>query len=74
MATKRKRKKGIGLFVITVPLVLMIAYFAVKPDRWYMLTAGTGRQEISVRKRWRKLNIWKQYKRRTPPLGGVLLF
>ena len=24
--------------------------FAVNPDRWYLLTAGTGRQEISVKK------------------------
>ena len=50
MATKRKRSKGVGLFVIAVPLVLLIAYFAIKPDRWYLLTAGTGRQEISVKK------------------------
>jgi len=50
MKTKRKRKKGFKLWVIAVPLVLLIAYFAVKPDRWYLLTAGIGRQEISVKK------------------------
>lgn len=50
MATKRKRKKGLRLWAIAVPLVIMIAYFAVNPDRWYLLTAGTGRQEISVKK------------------------
>lgn len=50
MATKRKRKKGFRLWVIAVPLVLLIAYFAVNPDRWYLLTAGSGRQEISVKK------------------------
>lgn len=50
MATKRKRNKGFKLWVIAIPLVLLIAYFAVKPDRWYLLTAGTGRQEISVKK------------------------
>ena len=43
-------KKRVKLLVIAVPLVLLIAYFAVNPDRWYMLTAGTGRQEISVKK------------------------
>ena len=50
MAKKRKRKKNIGFFVIAVPLVLLVAYFAVNPDRWYLLTAGSGRQEISVKK------------------------
>ena len=50
MATKRKRNKGVVFFAIAVPFVLLIAYFAVKPDRWYLLTAGTGRQEISVKK------------------------
>lgn len=50
MATRRKRKKNFKLLVIAVPLVLLIAYFAVNPDRWYLLTAGSGRQEISVKK------------------------
>lgn len=50
MATKRKRNKSFKLWVIAIPLVLLIAYFAVNPDRWYLLTAGTGRQEISVKK------------------------
>jgi len=48
--TKRKRKKGSKLWAIAIPLVLLIAYFAVNPDRWYLLTAGSGRQEISVKK------------------------
>ena len=50
MATKRKQNRGLKLWVIAIPLVLLIAYFAVNPDRWYLLTAGTGRQEISVKK------------------------
>ena len=54
--TKRKRKKGFRLWVLAVPLVLLVAYFAVNPDRWYLLTkwymytTGSGRQEISVKK------------------------
>lgn len=50
MATKRKRKKGFKLWVVAVPLVLLIAYFAVNTDRWYLLTAGTLRQEITVKR------------------------
>ena len=50
MATKRKQNSVLKLWVIAIPLVLLIAYFAVNPDRWYLLTAGTGRQEISVKK------------------------
>ena len=50
IVTKRKQKKNFKLFVIVVPLVLLITYFAVNPDRWYLLTAGSGRQEISVKK------------------------
>lgn len=50
MVTKRKRKMRLKLFAMALPLVLLIAYFAVYPDRWYLLTSGTGRQEISVKK------------------------
>ena len=46
----RKRRKKFTLWVLAVPLVLLVAYFAVNPDRWYMLTAGSGRQEVSVKK------------------------
>ena len=49
VATRKTKKKPVFL-VVAIPLVLLIAYFAVKPDRWYMLTAGTLRQEISVKK------------------------
>lgn len=50
MATKKKHRKGYTLLAITLPLVLLFSYFAVKPDRWYLLTAGSGRQEITVKK------------------------
>ena len=46
----KRRKKKLKLWAVAVPLVLLVAYFAVNPDRWYMLTAGSGRQEVSVKK------------------------
>lgn len=51
MAIRKKQKKIVGLLLLLVgSLVLLIAFFALQPDRWYLLTAGTGRQEISIKK------------------------
>ena len=49
MVTRRKRRKKHTFFVIALPIVLLMAYFAVNPDHWYRLTAGSERQRISVK-------------------------
>lgn len=44
MAIRKKQKKIVGLLLLLVgSLVLLIAFFALQPDRWYLLTAGNGR-------------------------------
>lgn len=54
--TTRKRRKKLKLWVITVPFVLLLAFFVASPEksyllnRWYLLTTGSGRQQINVKK------------------------
>ncbi len=50
MSKKRRRRKSSKLWVIAIPVLLLIGYFALYPNRWYMLTAGSGRQEITVKR------------------------
>lgn len=56
MTTRRRHNKGIKLWVIGAPLLLVIACFAVKPDWWYVLAdwylyaTNSGRRDFSVKK------------------------
>lgn len=52
----RKRKKRMKLWVVAVPFALLFAFLVAAPDksyflnRWYMLTTGSGRQQVNVKK------------------------
>lgn len=50
MTARRRHNKRNTFLVVAIPLLMLIAYFAVNPDRWYLLTAGSGRQEITVKR------------------------
>lgn len=54
--TTRKHKKRMKLWVMAVPFALLFAFLVTVPEnsyflnRWYMLTTGSGRQQINVKK------------------------
>lgn len=47
--SKQKRKKRIGLFAISLPVILLAGILlCLNSDRWYLLTAGLFRTEVSM--------------------------
>ena len=46
---KQKRKKKLGLFVFSLPVILLAGILlCLNPDWWYLMTAGLGRTEVSM--------------------------
>ena len=50
MTAKKKHKKGVILWIVILPVILLFGCFVVKPDWRHMLTDRFARQEISVKK------------------------
>ncbi len=47
--SKRKRKNRYGLLAFSLPVILLAGILLyLNPDWWYLLTAGSGREEVSI--------------------------
>lgn len=47
--SKRRKKNRVRLFAISLPVILLAGILLyLRPDWWYLLTAGSGREEVSM--------------------------
>lgn len=50
MTTKKKHKKRVWLWIVAIPVIVLLACFAVKPEWRQAVITGITRQEIPVKK------------------------